>query len=1152
MTWAGFAGFSGLFGIIPDPSGNLYIPFRADAPVRLGGRPHPPNGTVEEVSPVGTNRVVTTIAGSSGSGSADGLGTNALFGSPIGITRDSQGNLYISDSYFHEIRKLSALDMSWNVTTLAGSAGNAGSGDGVGTNAQFNSPQGLATDSAGNVYVADSLNNTIREVTSTGVVTTLAGAPSGGGSANGVGGAARFNSPNYLATDKAGNIYVADLGNQTIRKITPLGEVFTVAGSPGQSGSADGIAGEALFFGPSGVTVDSSNNIYVADTFNSTIRKITSTGVVTTIAGQPGTNGTLNGLGTNTLFNNPTGIAADARGNLYVTDTDSSLIRRLSPSGASWLVTTLAGGGSQVDGIGTNSQFNFPLGIAVDSASNLYVIDSGFATIRELTPVVSPGLTNWVVSTIAGGASGPTTDLDGVGTNAFFLSPLGIAVDRETNLYVTDIGNNIRQLNLVGTNWNVTTIGGNGIAGSADGTGSAAQFSGPSGVAVDAAGNVYVADTGNNTIRKGTFTQYGTANPAAYTPPAMTGKVQVTLLPAEASGQWRFPWELVWHNSGFTATNLAPGNYPMEFRNLPGWLAIPPGITLSNPVVVLANTTTQITNNYYPTLVPSGVNSLAGSLSINLGANPPAGAGWRFLGDATPFFASNFTTNLLPGTYLIEFAGPFNNRVTPPNASVQVFAGQPTFISVSYPFAAAPPANVLLPTPVVAGNISDLTDYPFGFNGQLQTDVGFGSGVVVQSNVVLTAAHLLFNDDTQAYVSAAYWFPQQNIPAYVPTPLIARGEYLLTGYAMQRTNDLSSGIYGPDVSSPQSRNVDVAALYFSGPIASGGYGGYLPSDALPNQWLTSTAEKMLVGYPVDGSLFGFTNIVPGQMYQIGPQPYPLSLSPDAVTNQQEVYTASWFLSYPGNSGGPLYVQLNNYFYPAGVYLGTLNGQSVVRGIDSNVVNLITLAATLGDNGTNFNGGGVIQLVSNQAISANNQGYLQIQIQPASAVQDGGGWRLLGDATYASTSNYTRVVTSTNIGVQFNPIPGWILPTNQTITVAAGSITTNVAFYTVLPPTLVAKSTAALVASLAQPILPTASRPRPRLKIRCGSALPPTPFLTPASISSSSHPPTPPHSIAPSGSITAKSLSENYTGCCGEGFWLWPRRAECLAQPGSGL
>ena len=243
----------------------------------------------------------------------------------------------------------------------------------------------------------------------------------------------------------------------------------------------------------------------------------------------------------------------------------------------------------------------------------------------------------------------------------------------------------------------------------------------------------------------------------------------------------------------------------------------------------------------------------------------------------------------------------------------------------------------------------------------MQTDVGYGSGVAVETNVVLTAAHLVFNDQTLSFVSQAYWFYQQETGVFAPDPLPARGFYVLSGYAAQRTNDVLGGL-GPDQSSPQSRNMDVAALYFQTPAANGGYGGFLPSDATPNPWLASTAEKLLTGYPVDGSQFGISTITNGVMYETGPQTTPFGLATDPVADQQ-VYTAPWLLSYPGNSGGPLYVQYDGYYYPAGVYLGSLyNGTvpyaSAVRAIDSNVVNLVNLAASLGDTGTNYSGGGV--------------------------------------------------------------------------------------------------------------------------------------------------------------------------------------------------
>jgi hypothetical protein len=328
--------------------------------------------------------------------------------------------------------------------------------------------------------------------------------------------------------------------------------------------------------------------------------------------------------------------------------------------------------------------------------------------------------------------------------------------------------------------------------------------------------------------------------------------------------------------------------------------------------------------------------------------------------------------------------------------------------------------------------------------------------VAVQSDEVLTAAHLVFDDQTLSYASQAYWFYQQETGVFEPDPLQARGWYVLSGYAAQRTNDLMGGL-APDQSSPQSRSLDVAALYFLSPVANGGYGGYLPSDAIPNEWLSSTANKMLVGYPVDGSQFGFTNIVPGLMYQTGPQHTPLTLATDPV-NDQQVYTASWLLSYPGNSGGPFYVQFNGYYYPAGVYLGTLyNGivpyASAVRAIDSNVVNMIALAEVFGDSGTNNQGGGVITVVPGRGV-ATNAGILYVTVAPPAAFQAGGAWKLsyLDDSQYSSQNPSTYQVTSTNaVQLQFRPIAGWNLPTNQAVTVSAGNVTYLTGVYTPVGP-----------------------------------------------------------------------------------------------------
>ena len=285
--------------------------------------------------------------------------------------------------------------------------------------------------------------------------------------------------------------------------------------------------------------------------------------------------------------------------------------------------------------------------------------------------------------------------------------------------------------------------------------------------------------------------------------------------------------------------------------------------------------------------------------------------------------------------------------------------------------------------------------------------------------------------------------------SFVPEPLPARGWYVLSGYASQRTNDLTTGGYGVDASSSASRDLDVAALYFLNPVARGGYGGYLSSDATPNPWLTGSSLKMLVGYPVDGTQYGQV-VTPGTMYVTGPQTTALNQDTD------QVYSASWFLSYPGNSGGPLYVSFNGYYYPAGVYLGEDNaGKAKIRAINSDVVNLINLAATEGDAGTNHAGGGVLTLIAG-ALSAANPAYVQVVLSPPAAVAAGAGWRLTGDSAYGTATNYTRVITTNGASLQFKPVSGWNTPTNQTVRLSAGTvnIVTNVA-YTVVPPVMVA-------------------------------------------------------------------------------------------------
>jgi len=266
---------------------------------------------------------VTTLAGTAGmAGSADGTGAAARFNNPGGVATDSTGNVYVADSDNETIRKITTAGV---VTTLAGTAGLSGSGDGMGAAARFKGPAGVAIDSAGNIYVADQFNDTLRKVTAAGVVTTLAGTAGFSGSADGTGAAARFNNPIGVATDSTGNVYVADSGNDTIRKVTAAGVVTTLAGTAGLSGSADGTGAAARFNFPRGVAVDSSGNVYVADTGNSLIRKLTPNGTTTTVAGTAGMAGIL--LGATLRFGFPQGLAI-AGDSIVVSDTNAILLLR--------------------------------------------------------------------------------------------------------------------------------------------------------------------------------------------------------------------------------------------------------------------------------------------------------------------------------------------------------------------------------------------------------------------------------------------------------------------------------------------------------------------------------------------------------------------------------------------------------------------------------------------------------------------------------------------------------------------------------------------------------------------------------------------------------------------------------------------------------
>lgn len=304
--------------------------------------------------------------------------------------------------------------------------GYPGSADAIGSEARFRSPEGVAVDGSGNVFVADSGNHSIRKITSAGVVTTLAGLAGIDGSSDGTGREALFHFPTNLAVDDSGNIYVADFFNSTVRKVSAAGAVSTFAGKAGEIAAVDGPPWIARFRGPWGVAADRSGNVYVSDSLNHTVRKISAV-AVTTIAGSAGVAGDIDGRGSDARFDFPSGIAVDDSGNVYVANGYGHTIRKIDPQG---YVFTLAGFAYQPgnrDGTGTEARFHSPNGIAVDRAGNVFVADSGNSSIRKITP-------GGAVTTIAGSLRAEIS----LGPLPASLSfPAGMAITPAGDLIVT-------------------------------------------------------------------------------------------------------------------------------------------------------------------------------------------------------------------------------------------------------------------------------------------------------------------------------------------------------------------------------------------------------------------------------------------------------------------------------------------------------------------------------------------------------------------------------------------------------------------------------------------------------------------------------------------------------------------------------------------
>jgi len=479
------------------------------------------------------------------SGFANGTGSAARFNTPLNVAANASGTVYVADTFNHAIRVISPAGV---VTTLAGLGGTSGTANANGTNARFFFPTGIVL-ARNAIFVTDRGNHTIRRVSISGDVTLYAGRPNISGFADGGALFAVFDQPSSLTVDAAENLYVVDSSNHMIRRITPDGLVSTFAGLSGAPGSAEGPRLDARFTNPESITIDSAGILYVADRGNHTIRRIALDGTVTTLAGAPGQPGAVNATGPAARFQSPSGVIAYANGSLVVIDTGNSALRLVAPNGAvtalagqldfegyrngapadarffqpggaaftpdgivvadtlnhtirkldgqTFATTFLAGGGGNFgrqDGLGAAALFNYPTGVATHSSGDIYVADTRGASIRRISPA---GL----VQRVAGAELGGDAYRDGAASVQSLNYPMGVAVAPNRTIYFCE--NQRHTIRRVLPDGTVETVAGlDGVAGSADGTDAAARFNFPSGVALDADGNLFVADTGNHLIRR--------------------------------------------------------------------------------------------------------------------------------------------------------------------------------------------------------------------------------------------------------------------------------------------------------------------------------------------------------------------------------------------------------------------------------------------------------------------------------------------------------------------------------------------------------------------------------------------------------------------------------------------------------------------------
>jgi hypothetical protein len=528
--------------------------------------------------------------------------------------------------------------------------------------------------------------------------------------------------------------------------------------------------------------------------------------------------------------------------------------------------------------------------------------------------------------------------------------------------------------------------------------------------------------------------------------------LSLQLEPSTAFGKWRFLWETKWRDGGEIATHLTPGEYPVVFLPRSGFLAPDSATYFIGP-----NAHESFTERYIPIATTK-----SGSLSLTLlpfhVTQGVQRGQWRPQGNVNaPWLDSGAVVSDLPvGFHIVEFKS-LAGFIAPQPMLIQVIPDQTIVRKASY--LSSPPTVGTLPRPLADPaffNSALDAGLPHAFAGQLLTDAGFASGVVVKKRTVLTAAHAIFRSDSLSYSSQAWWFFQRHSGQYEPLPLASRGAVLFSGYAVAKSNDVVSGLQ-PGESSATTLSHDLAALFFFADAGRGGYGGFVVTQ--PGQeWLLAPSSKLALSYPVEG--------VPesdvGMLHVAGPGPMTFA---SALPN---LYYTESVHHWPGSSGGPICVPHSTtdgrpMYFTAGLQVGGY-GRTIVRAIDLEVTDMINRAEIQSNGGPDSTGGGFISSSFGADGPGRRSGLLTLRVGPPAALRLGGAWRISPARSgergeLVGYTNFTAAVASlpvvsTNFDIELHLLPGFSFPTNQQVRVVEDANILLDLRYTVTPPIFV--------------------------------------------------------------------------------------------------